>query len=426
MLDFILYHTPFFYMIQSVWRDEAFSYFMAKPNILQVIINTAHDFNPPLYYLLLHFWIKFVGQSDEGLRLLSLLAHLLSVLIVYVFAEKRMSKKFASFVAAFTLLNPMLLYYAFEMRMYSFFVLFTSAVFYFYYFKNWKWYTISAVLGLYTHSFFPLVLISFAICLLPTHQFNRRNLWLVLKPFLFFLPWLPVLAIQFINSKNSWLFPVDYQLIFSVLGNLFTTYEGTPGNYWGYTAILSFIILIFMVLGWKNRKKESLLFAIPIFFPLLIILGYSVIRQPLFVNRYMIFVTVFEIMAISWGVWSIKNKLFRSGAIIFWLLLVTLINIFSPPMHKKTDFKSTFAEINKMATPSDFVYAKTPIGYLESAYYFKNKDRAFVYNLQGITIPDYIGVNVVFPKISRSSLPYSPSRTFLVADNASFELLIKK
>ncbi len=426
MLNFILYHTPFFYMIQSVWRDEAFSYFMAKPNILQVIINTAHDFNPPIYYLLLHFWMKIVGQSDEGLRLLSFIAHLVSVLIVYIFAEKRMSKKFASFMAVFTLLNPMLLYYAFEMRMYSFFALFTFAVFYFFYFKNWKWYTISAVLGLYTHSFFPLILISFALYLLPTHQLNRRNLWLVFKPFLFFLPWLPILVIQFINSKNSWLFPVDLQLIFSVLGNLFTTYEGTPGNYWGFTAILSVIIFIFMIIGWKNKKKDGLMLAIPIFLPLSIILGYSLIRRPLFVNRYMIFVTVFEILAISLGVWSIKNKIFRSAAMVFWLFLVIAINIFSPPYHKKTDFKSTFAEINKMTTSSDFVYAKTPIGFLESAYYFRKKDRAFVYNPQGIAIPDYIGVNIVFPYISRGSLPLSPSRTFLVADNASFELLISK
>lgn len=426
MLDFIFYHTPVFYLIQSVWRDEAFSYFMAKPNILQVIINTAHDFNPPVYYLLLHFWMKLVGQSDEGLRILSLIAHLASVLIVYIFAEKKMSKKFASFVAAFTLLNPMLLYYAFEIRMYSFFALFTFAAFYFFYFKNWKWYTIVAILGLYTHSFFLLILLSFALYLFLIRQLNRKNLWLTLKPFIFFLPWLPVLMIQFINSKNSWLFPVDPQLIVSVLGNLFTSFEGTPGNYWDYTAILSGIILIFMIIGLINKRRESLMVSIPIFFPLFAILGYSVVKRPLFVNRYMIFVTVFEILAISWGIWSVKNKMLRTLSMAFWLVLITVINIVFPQYHKKTDFKSTFAEINKMADSSDFVYAKTPIGFLESTYYFKNKGNAFVYNPNGISIPNYIGVNVVFPDISRSTLPTSPSRTFMIADDATFELVINR
>ncbi len=426
LLNFVFYHTPIFYLIQSVWRDEAFSYFMAKPDIIQVIINTAHDFNPPLYYMFLHFWMKITGQSDEGLRILSLLAHLASVLIIYIFAEKKMSKKFASFVAAFTLLNPMLLYYAFEMRMYSFFALFTFASFYFFYFKNWKLFTVAAVLGLYTHSFFLLVLVSFASYLLIIRQLNRKNLWLTFKPFLFFLPWLPVLALQFINSKNSWLFPVDLQLIFSALGNLFTGYEGTPGGYWSYTAILSAVILVFVLIGVIKKKKEGLMVTVPIFLPLLAILSYSVIRQPLFVNRYMIFVTVFEIWAISWGIWSIKNKIFRGASIIFWLVLIIGINITFPPLHAKTDFKSAFAQINKMATSSDFAYTRTPIGFLESAYYFKNKDRVFVYNPVGIIIPNYIGVTVVFPDISKAAFPASPSRTFMVDDNAGYFLLINK
>lgn len=426
MLDFIFYHTPIFYLIQSVWRDEAFSYFMAKPNIFQVITNTAHDFNPPVYYLLLHFWMKLTGPSDEGLRFLSFIAHLGSVYIAYLFAEKVMSKKFAAFVAAFTFLNPMLLYYGFEMRMYSFYALFTFASLYFFYSKNWKWYTIATVFGLYTHSFFPLIVASFVVYLWSIKQLNKKNLFLTLKPFLFFLPWLPILGVQFINSKNSWLFPVDLQLISSVLGNLFISYEGTPGDYWGYSTILSGIILFFMLIALKHKKKESNLLTIPIFLPLVAILGYSMIKRPLYVNRYMIFITVFEIMAICWGIWSIKNQRIRSLIMAFWLILVIAMNIGFAPYRKKADFKLTFAEINKMASPSDFVYAKTPIGLLESAYYFKNKDKVAVYNPQGITIPNYIGVTVLFPNISRSTLPPAPSRTFMVADDASFDLIINK
>lgn len=423
ILNFVFYHTPIFYLIQSVWRDEAFSYFMAKPGVLQVTINTAHDFNPPLYYLLLHFWMKITGQSDEGLRILSLTAHLASVLIVYIFAEKKMSKKFASFVAVFTLLNPMLLYYAFEIRMYSFFALLTITSFYFFYFKNWTWYTIAAILGLYTHSFFPLILISFAFYFLVTHNLTRKNLWLTVRPFIFFLPWLPVLAIQFISSKNSWLFPVDLQLILSALGNLFTGYEGTPGGLWGYSALLSAIIIIFIIIGIIKKKREGLIYIIPIFLPLLAILGYSIVKRPLFVNRYMIFVTVFEILAISWGIWHVKNKILRNLSMAFWIVLITGINIVSPPYRQKTDFKSALAEINKMAGVSDFAYTKTPIAFLETAYYFKNKDRVFVYNPAGITIPYFIGVTVVFPNISKSSLPAAPSRTFMLEDDASFTVI---
>lgn len=426
LANFIAYHTPIFYLIQSVWRDEAFSFFMAKPDILQVIVNTAHDFNPPFYYLLLHFWMKIVGLSDESLRLLSFFAHLGSVYIAYVFAEKAMSRKFAGFVAAFTFLNPMLLYYAFEMRMYSFYALFTFASLYFLYSQKWKQYTVATVLGLYTHSFFPLILASYVVYLWLIKQLSRKNLFSVLFPIIFYLPWLPVIIVQFINSKNSWLFPVDLQLVTSVLGNLFTNYEGTPGNLWGLHVVLSIVILVFVFIAFKHKKKESLLFITPVILPLTAILGYSIVKQPLFVNRYMIFVTVFEIMAISLGVWSIKNKMLHKAAVIFWLLLITLINLSVPPYHKKTDFKSTFAQINKMAGQTDFVYTRTPIGFLESAYYFQGKGKTFVYNPLGIAVPNYIGVNVVFPDISRSAFPPPASRTFLVADDASYNLVINK
>ncbi|MBI4990518.1 glycosyltransferase family 39 protein [Candidatus Gottesmanbacteria bacterium] len=424
MLDFIFYHTPIFYLIQSVWRDEAFSYFMAKPNLIQVIINTANDFNPPLYYSVLHVWMQIAGKSDEWLRLLSLFPHLLTVYFAYKLAAKLFNNKFAYFTALFTLFNPMLVYYAFEMRMYSFYALFTLCSLYFFYTKNWRWYIVVTVLGLYTHSFFPLIIFSYIFYLFLTKQFDFKSVFRVLTPLLFYLPWLPILIIQFLHSGNSWMFPVDIQLINSVLGNLFTSYEGTPGEMWKYTAILSGIIVIFFILGAKYHKKKALLFLTPIFLPLVIILGYSILRRPIYVNRYLIFVTVFEIMAISLGIWSIKNKTLQSVFAILWLIFVIALNLIIPPYHKKTDFKTAFAEINKKALQDDFVYSKTPIGFLESAYYFRNINNIFVYNPNNVSIPNYIGVNVVFPNTSKSSFPFLPAKTFLVNDDASFELII--
>jgi len=424
LANFIFYHTPIFYLIQSVWRDEAFSYFMAKPNVLRVITNTAHDFNPPLYYVLLNFWMKFVGQSDEGLRMLSFLAHIACVYIAFYFASKLFSKKFAFFVAAFTFFNPMLLYYAFEMRMYSFYALFTFASVYCFYIKNWKWYTISTVLGLYTHSFFPFIPVSFLIYLKLTGSLTRKIIYSTLKPFLFYLFWLPILVIQFFNSKDSWLFPVDFQLVKSVLGNIFTSYEGTPGELWPLTALLSGIIIFYCAIVLKRRKKLALYLLTPIIFPLFVILGYSILMRPLFVNRYMIFIVVFEILAISAGIFYIHKRTTRWLSMLFWLVLVVILNIIIPPYRKKTDFKTTFAEINAITTPNDFVYAKTPIGFFESAYYYKYTDKTFIYNPNNVTIPNYIGVTVVFPEISRASFPTPPSRTFLVNDDASYEMIV--
>lgn len=423
IFNFIIYHTPIFYLIQSVWRDEAFSYFMARPNVIKIITNTAHDFNPPLYYLLLHLWMKIANHSDIGLRILSLFPHLVGTYVTYLLARKLADKKMAFWAAAFFMFNPMLLFYAFEMRMYSFYAFFTLLSLYFFYIQNWKWYTISSVLGLYTHTFFMMVITSYVVYLKLAKRLDKKSLFNTLKPLIYFLPWVPVIGIQFMSSKDSWMYPVDFQLITSSLGNLLTNYQGTPGNLWKMTRYVSLFVLLFSALSLREKRKKPMLFITPIFLPLILVLGYSIISRPIYVNRYMIFVTVFETFSLFLGMVSIKNNFLRHFFMAGLLVFFILFNIYISPFHKKTDFRSTFMEINKMASTEDIVYAKTPIGFLESAYYYKNPKNVLIYNPNSITIPNYIGVTVLFPDVSRSVFPPS-LKTFLVNDDASYQIII--
>lgn len=423
VINFIGTNTPIFYLIQSVWRDEAFSYFMALPPVFKIIVNTANDFNPPLYYLLLHFWLFLSGKSDILIRILSFLFHLGGVYYAFLLGRKLNGKNQAYYLAVFYLLNPMLLYYAFEIRMYSLYALLSTAAIYYFYMKRWKGYIISSVLGLYSHSFFILIILSLSIYNF-IHRNLRKYLLKTIAPVIFFLPWIPVLAVQFVKSKESWLYPVDLRLIKSALGNLFTSYEGTPGHIWNFTAILSLFIILFSYIGFRNKKLKSEMFVIGAFIPLFLILLYSVIKRPIYVNRYLIFIAVFEILAIYSGIISITDKNLKQASAILWLFFIILFNFYIVPFRKKTDFKSTFMEINKIAKETDEVYARTPIGYLESVYYYKNPENTFVYNPQNIHIPEYIGVNLVFPNASRSFFPLFPVRTFMVNDDASYEVIV--
>lgn len=421
--EFLFFRTPFFYLIQSVWRDEAFSFFMAKPNIFQIVINTANDFNPPLYYLLLHFWILPFGQNEIYLRILSFIPHILGSYLAYKLIGKIASKKDSFFAGLFYFFNPMLLLYAFEMRMYSLYAFLATLAVYFFYLKMWKKYLIAVVFGLYSHSFFLMLPFSLTVLgIIKKQKFSELSK--TFKPVFFFIPWLGVLVWQFLRSKNSWLFPVDLQLIKSALGNLFSGYEGTPWYLWKYTAMLSLILLLFMLNGLKDKKLKADLFLFPVFFPLIFILTYSVLFRPLYVNRYLIFMTVFEIFAVTMGILVIKNKFLKNFSMAAWLLFVISFNFFIPRFHNKTDFKSTFGEINQKAIPSDFVYSRTPISFLEAVFYYRYPQQVFIFNPDNIQIPNYIGTNVVFPKAARSNFPLSPSKTFLLNDNASYELII--
>lgn len=424
LLALINYHSPLFYLTQSIWRDEGFSFFMARPNLIQIIINTVNDFNPPLYYLTMHIFMRIFGETDIALRMLSFVFHLMTVYCSFLLAKKIFDKKFAYFVASFTFLNPFLLYYAFEIRMYSMFAFFTMASLYFFISKRWRPYILVTTLGIYTHSFFVFVIISEMAYLYLSKQFTKKYILQILKPVLLFIPWMPVLIWQFGQAKKTWIFPVDGQLIKSALGNLFINYDGTPGGLWGVTAIISLIILVFILISIK-RNKKNILFAVLILLPLVVVLFYSVLRQPIYVNRYVIFVTVGEILTISGAIFSIRNKSLRNLLMGLWLVFVLIINIITPQFHKKVDFRSTIVEIAKLAKPTDYVYSQTPLSYFESAFYYPNKEKVFIYNPQNIAVPNYIGTAVIAKNKSVIDFPQFPSRTFLIHDDGSFEMVIK-
>src|SRR3990167_6624100 len=158
MTDWFYSNTPLAYFIQSFWRDEAFSYLLAKNGFLKILWLTARDFNPPLYYLILNAWMKIFGSSEIAIRSMSLVAF---GLIFYIFVEflQNVLRVKKSRIVLYSLLffsNPILNYYAFEGRMYSLFALFASLSFYFLYKRKVGKYVIVTTLGLYTHYFMVL------------------------------------------------------------------------------------------------------------------------------------------------------------------------------------------------------------------------------------------------------------------------------
>src|SRR3990167_3959634 len=134
MLNFLFQKTPLNYLVQSIWRDEAFSYLLAKKNFWEIFSLSAQDFSPPLYPLLLKFWISIFGSSEIALRSLSFVAYLFTFYFFYMFLTKilRTSKTWTIIYSILFFINPFLNYYAFEARAYSLFSLFTIASFYYF------------------------------------------------------------------------------------------------------------------------------------------------------------------------------------------------------------------------------------------------------------------------------------------------------
>lgn len=434
-INFLNNHTPLLYLNQSLWRDEAFSVLLSEGPITQVIKLTAGDFNPPLYYLLLHFWMKIFGNGEMAIRLLSYLFHLSLVYLSYKFAQKlRLSKFITTFLLLAIFLNPMLIYFAFEARMYSLLALLATASMYFFYLKDWRFYILTTALGLWTQPFMVFVIVSQGLYLLISKTFKKEHLLAFLASFLLFSPWIPVILKQLSRSGPMWIWPINWTTVTTILGNLFTSYEGTPWGLWQKMTILSFVLLILTLPILKEAKKSQgakkltnfcLLLLCWLYLPVFLVLLISYFK-PIYVNRYLIFITVAEIFLISVSVSLIKNKILRRFLAFSFLIFIVLFNLWFPSKHEKADIRLTFKEIQKIAKATDSIYAKTPLTFFEANYYFPDRSRVFLYNPNHIAVPFYAGATL-FPKDKMKDLvPLYPKRAFLINDDATYEIISER
>jgi hypothetical protein len=105
---------------KGMWLDETFSVWLASHSVvdmLQWIVRI--DQHPPLYYLLLHYWIVLNGDTPYYVRLLSVLFGAGTIPIIYLIG-KRMSGIVMGLVAAVLLaLSLFNIHFAQETRMYT-------------------------------------------------------------------------------------------------------------------------------------------------------------------------------------------------------------------------------------------------------------------------------------------------------------------
>ena len=67
----------------NLWWDEALAVWATRKSLLGVTLWTAGDVHPPLYFWLLWFWVRLVGEGPFALRTFSALLGVLAVAVVY-------------------------------------------------------------------------------------------------------------------------------------------------------------------------------------------------------------------------------------------------------------------------------------------------------------------------------------------------------
>ncbi|MGQ9491745.1 MAG: glycosyltransferase family 39 protein [Anaerolineae bacterium] len=105
---------------QPLWWDEGYSVWFATHPLGQMAALTAEDIHPPLYYALLHGWIRLYGTAPAALRLLSVVCGTLTIPALYLAGRQLTgSRRMALLATALLAVNPLHIFYSQEIRMYG-------------------------------------------------------------------------------------------------------------------------------------------------------------------------------------------------------------------------------------------------------------------------------------------------------------------
>jgi mannosyltransferase len=383
-----------FFTTSAAWLDEAISINISKLPISKIPGALRHDGAPPLYYVVLHFWMRLFGTGDVAVRALSGVASVITLPFAFV-AGKRLAGRAGGWSALVLLASsPFALSYATSARMYSLMILWslllflalaraleessrgrliavgvlTALILYTHY---WGLYFV-IVAGLWLlyqglglpksgiNGLRPRALKSLRNGGLDRAQIGHlRALAAMFTGSLAFLPWVPSFVFQTLHTGTPWSNPAGPADILGVLG------EYSGGGAWGTALGLTLFTLLLLglfgrsidgrqVLVQLHMRRRSKPLAFAFFGTLVFAVLCGVIAQAAFVGRYTAVVFPFFILMIGVGATVFADR--RVLAVVLaWACLCGMVVGIDSNTSPRTEAVRVAAVINQVASPGDLV-----------------------------------------------------------------------
>ncbi len=362
---------------QSLWNDEGNSVRLAERSLALIIAGAGGDIHPPGYYILLSFWRSLVGQSAFAMRAFSAFA---GVLLIAVTAQ--IGKRQAGWLAGlFVAVNPLLIYYSQEMRMYALEALWAGLLLW----VTARWWQtgrrqylvlscVFTVAGLYTHYSFPFVLAAINLIALiawgsGSRQVLQLGKWIGAQfiALLCFLPWLPIALRQITTWPSS-----GAQAAFTDAFIGTGRWLSTGDFFYGHAAwlILSLITLGLGLSAWRKSWIYALAFGVPC--ALMLGLG---LFQPLFAKFLVVAVPGFALTQ-AIGLSTLAQRRTQRWLIPIGILCTlaltpsALRNLYFDPATFRDDYQGMAAIISESTDPAPAVILNAPNQWEVFTYYY--------------------------------------------------------
>lgn len=370
LLFLIAFVWKFFYIgARDVCIDEPFTIFNAQRSLKDILLLPAHNEpNPPLFMVLLHFWIKIFGISPYSVRIIPLLFNAATAVFMYFLGRKIMNYQSGIIAAGLFILSSYQFYFGMETRTYSLLLFATSSALYFLFSiikdpKSRKFLVglvISNIILVYSHYFGWFVVLMEGATLL--FYLKRKG---ILKSAtiaigttaIAFIPMASIIIKQFLISKDhTWVRPPESSKYWEEI----TSFMNSPH----VITTIMYVLIAGIILFAINKTKKKFPFEIALLF-LFWIVPYSIMffvsaKVPMFENRYVMYNSIGLYLFIG----TLIGYLFEKYK--FLLLLAVAIVLFT--MESKLQTQKEFIAHREVKKAVNYLKEKTGPNYVTIIY----------------------------------------------------------
>lgn len=368
---------------QSFWLDEAAQVIESSRSFWQQFHIVA-DFHPPLYHILLHFWM-LGGTGEAWVRLLSVIFSLGTIGIVYKLGEY-FDHMHAGILAAFFLtLSPYHIWYSQEARPYMAFVFFSLLATYALLERLWFWYVIAGIVSLFSLYFAPFLFLSHIVyVLLFAKKDIKKFVVCLIAISITFMPWSPYFINQLKTGTNG-LF-VGWQSVVSsssAIAGLLTIAKFILGkmpltNKFTSAIILSPMFLIFLVTAGENLKKKEGRILLSLFFvPFIASLVVSLII-PIAAPQRLLFLLPLFYLIIALGITKLRKRMKVIGTcVVIFTSILGLWYYYTNPYVQRENWRQAVTYVKESETPKSIILFAFPEPFAPFQWYDKGTSQAF-------------------------------------------------
>lgn len=336
---------------QSLWFDEVLTVRTAEREFAGIITDLSVGWNcsPPLYYFMLHLWMKVFGTGELAVRMLPALWGLLLIPAIFYVGSSLFNRNVGLISAYIVAIGEFHIRYSQEARMYTMLALLGLLSMYFLYKAlttdrklSWVGYILFTILIIYTHNYGMFITSSgvvFAFICFVTQKKVYRNFFISLS--VIAIGYIPCLLIFHMNQygTSSLLGWLPSMRLFHVF-NTFLAFSGLSlGSFaLNHVPIIAIGVIIFLyffltgIFSIKPYKKifipyvEANMNLILLLCYLLVTLAIPMlisIKQPIFMpDRHSISAWPAFALILGLGLSKIRGKYI----LVLSLILITLIS----------------------------------------------------------------------------------------------------